>query len=98
MRCADIGVVSLAGIGAERLIVGTTLPNTEHDLIEAEALASLVVRSRSPDAIRAFVDFARVEAAALLDDHVGILLVVAGELLKHRTLDGRMIDVIIGAA
>ena len=45
------------------------------------------MRSRSPAAIDAFVDYARVAAAALLDANIGVVLSLARELLTHRTLD-----------
>jgi hypothetical protein len=60
-RCADIVVISLAGIEAERLIIGTTLPNTGHDPDEAAAIAALLCRS--PASVGAFVAFARAEAS-----------------------------------
>jgi hypothetical protein len=42
----------LAGIEAERLIIGETLPNTRHDLEEAAAIARLLCRS--PASINAY--------------------------------------------
>ena len=56
------------------------------------------MRSRSPAAIDAFVDYARVAAAALLDANIGVVLSLARELLTHRTLDATGIAEIIANA
>jgi hypothetical protein len=86
----------LAGIEAERLFNGTTLPNTEHDLTEATAIARLICRS--PASVDAYLEFARVEVVALLSDHRAVVLAVADALVKHRTINGEQIDGIIRGA
>lgn len=57
-----------------------------------------IVRSRSLAAIDAFIRFAAVEAAALVDANIGIVSSLARELLTHRTLDAAGIAEIIADA
>jgi cell division protease FtsH len=83
----------LAGVEAERLFGGAMLPNTEHDLEEATAIAGLICRS--PASVDAYLAFARVEATALLTDHSAVVLAVADALIWHRTLSGEQIDDIL---
>jgi hypothetical protein len=89
MRCHDLVLVSLAGIEAELLVGGSALPNTEHDLTEARAIASLLCRS--PASINAFIEFPRCEVRELLSADAGILIAV-----RRCTLTGDEIDRIIG--
>jgi hypothetical protein len=56
------------------------------------------VRSRSPAVIDAFIRFATIEAAALVDANVGIVLSLARELLGHRSLDADQIAEIVEKA
>jgi hypothetical protein len=96
MRCADHVIVSVAGIEAERLIIGTTLPNTGHDIEEARAIAVLIVRS--PASVDGYLKFARAEARALLADHADAVQAIAGALVERRTLTADLIDNIIFAS
>lgn len=86
LRCIDITICSMAGVESERLCCGSALQNA-HDEAEARAIAGWIVRSRSLAAIDAFIRFAAIEAAALVDANIGIVLSLARELLTHRTLD-----------
>jgi hypothetical protein len=96
-RCIDITICSMAGVESERLCCGSALQNT-HDEAEARAIAGWIVRSRSLAAIDAFIRFAAIEAAALVDANIGIVLSLARELLTHRTLDAAGIAEIIADA
>jgi hypothetical protein len=55
--------------------------------MQNDRIAGLIVRSRSLAAIDAFIRFATIEAAALVDANIGIVLSPACELFTHRTLD-----------
>ena len=94
-RAGDLVVSLVAGIEAEKLFTTEPLPNTEHDFEEARAIAALICRS--PRSVDAYLDFCRVEARALLVEHRNIVLAISDALLKHRTLDGAMIDETIRA-
>ena len=85
----------LAGREGERLFSGTMLPNTEHDLEEAAAIAGLICRS--PASIAAYLEFCRTEVAALLADHRAVVLAIADGLIRHRTLNGEQITTIANA-
>jgi hypothetical protein len=87
----------LPGIEAERLCCGSALTNS-HDAAEARAFAGSFVRSRSAAAIDAFIRFAAIEPAALLDANIGVVLSLARELLKHHRLDAVRIAKIIANA
>jgi hypothetical protein len=50
--------------------------------IEAREIAALICRS--PESIDAYIAFAKVEAAALLAEHTGIVLDIASALLARR--------------
>jgi hypothetical protein len=83
----------LAGIEAERLLIGELLPNTEHDLREATCIAALIVRS--PASIAAYLEFCRIETIALLTDHADTVLAIAGALVEHRTINAEQIGKIL---
>jgi hypothetical protein len=76
----------LAGREAERIVVGTMLPRTEHDLEEATAIAGLICRS--PASVGAYLAFAKAEVVALLHGHRAAVLAIADALIKHRSIDG----------
>ena len=96
-RAGDLVITLLAGIEAEKLFTVAPLPGSGHDLEEAAAVAALIVRS--PRAINSYLDFARAEAVAILTDHRNIVLKLADELIKHRTIyAGQIDDVIAGAS
>jgi hypothetical protein len=95
MRCADHVIVSLAGIEAERLITGAAMASTGHDLQEARALASLIVRS--PAAVDTYLTYARAEARALLAEHANAVQAIASALVEHRTLNAGQIGKIMQA-
>jgi hypothetical protein len=95
-RAGDLVISLLAGIEAERLFTVAPLANTEHDEDEARAIASLICRS--PRSIDSYLDFCRAEAVALLTDNRNIVMALADELIRYRTLDGEQIDEIIRAA
>jgi hypothetical protein len=86
----------LAGREGERLFSGTMLPNTEHDLEEAAAIAGLICRS--PASIAAYLEFCRTEVAALLADHRAVVLAIADGLIRYRTINGEQITTLIANA
>jgi hypothetical protein len=83
----------LAGPIAEDLFCGARLAGTEHDGIEARAIAGLICRS--PTSVDAYLDFARAEASALLADHAASVLAIADALIRYHTIDAAQIDQII---
>jgi hypothetical protein len=93
LHLADIVVMSLAGREAEKLVFGTAMVGTSHDLDEARDITALIVRS--PSSVAAYLVFAEHEAAGLLAEHRDALRAVADALLRHRTLDGRQIGDLI---
>jgi hypothetical protein len=95
MHCVDNIICLMAGVVAERLVFGRALPGSQHDVVEAEALASIVVRSRAPASTRAMIDYCRCEARCLLESNVGAVLAVTFALLKHGELSGDQIGEII---
>jgi hypothetical protein len=87
----------LAGTEAERLFHTDDPPlRAEHDLQEARSFAGIICTS--PASIDAFIEFARVEARAMLADHRHVVLALATRLVERRTLDGTEIDAIIAQA
>jgi hypothetical protein len=86
----------LAGREGERLFSGTMLPNTEHDLEEAAAIAGLICRS--PASIAAYLELCRTEVAALLADHRAVVLAIADGLIRYRTINGEQITTLIANA
>jgi hypothetical protein len=95
-RSGDQVIALLAGVEAEKLFTTEPLPGTGHDLEEARAIAGLICRS--PRSVDAYIGFCRCEATALLLDHRDVVIAVADELIKYRTLDGSEIDDVIRAA
>jgi hypothetical protein len=90
LQNAGYSVISLlAGPIAEDLFCEARLPNTEHDEIEARAIAGLICRSAT--SVDAYIEFAKVEAVALLTDHADMVLAIAAALVAHRTLNADQI-------
>jgi hypothetical protein len=87
----------LGGTEAERLFHTDDPPlQAAHDLQQAEAFAALIC---SPASIAAFIEFARIEARAILTDHRHVVFALAHALVEHRTLEGSdRIDQIIADA
>jgi hypothetical protein len=83
----------LAGTIAEELFCGELLPNTQHDLDAARAVAGLIVREIAD--IDSYIDLARTETRALLSTHTASVLAIAHALVEHRTIGGDMIERII---
>jgi len=79
-----------AGSVGEELFLDGPAWDAVDDRRQERALAALV--ASSPEAIEAFINFARVEAATLLRDHEHVVRALAAELLIRRTLDGAQID------
>jgi hypothetical protein len=84
----------LAGIEAERLFNGETLPNTAHDIKAARDVAALIVREGSVDA---YIECCRRETRALLLNHAAAVLAIADALIRHRTIGRAQIDTIMRA-
>jgi hypothetical protein len=77
----------LSGSESERLFHTSDPPlQAAHDLDEARAFAGIICSS--PASINAFIDFARAEARAILEDHRHIVFALARALVDYRTLDG----------
>jgi hypothetical protein len=85
----------LAGIEAERLFYGETLPNTAHDIKAARDVAALIVREGSVDA---YIEFCRRETRALLLNHAAAVLAIADALIRHRTINRIQIASIMKAS
>jgi hypothetical protein len=86
-------VAWLAGVEAETLFCDALLPNTEHDLRAARAVASLIVREVSD--VAAYINFARTETRAMLSTYAGGVIAIADALVEHRTLNRFQIAAII---
>ena len=86
-------IALLAGHAAERLFFTELLPDTEHDIVEARALVSLICRS--PESIDAYMAFAAIETAALMAGHRDLVLAIGTELAARRTLAEAEINKII---
>ena len=84
----------LAGVEAEKLFCDASLlPNTEHDLRAARAVAELIVRDVSD--VAAYINFARTETRAMLSTYAGGVIAIADALVEHRTLNRFQIAAII---
>jgi hypothetical protein len=84
----------LAGVEAETLFCDELLPNTEHDLRAARAVAELIVRDVSGD-VDSYISFARTETRAMLSAYAGAVIAIADALVEHRTLNRFEIESII---
>jgi hypothetical protein len=84
----------LAGITAEELFCDELLPNTQHDLDAARAVAGLIVRG-DDSAVESYIDLVRAETRALLSTHAASVLAIADALVEHRTISGDRISEIV---
>jgi hypothetical protein len=66
------------------------------DIWQARSLASIICNSK--DSITAYLQFALVEAKALISKHRETVLALAHALMIERTVDAERIDSIIDAA
>jgi hypothetical protein len=85
-----------AGSVGEELFLDGPAWDAVDDRKQERALAALV--ASSPEAIEAFINFARVEARELLRKYEHVARALAAELLIRRTLDGDQIDLCIKQA
>jgi hypothetical protein len=87
----------LAGTEAERIFYpdAPALP-ADHDVQEAAAFAGVICSS--PEAVAAFLEFAWIEAQAIVRDHQHIVIALANALKVRRSLDAEEIDLLIAAA
>jgi hypothetical protein len=69
---------------------------TLHDQIEAAAFAAIAVAS--PRAVPAFLEYAKGEARALINDHPDVAMAIADGLIEHGVLTGNQVDEIIVVA
>ena len=84
----------LAGVEAEKLFCDASLlPNTEHDLRAARAVAELIVRDVSD--VDSYIEFGRGETRALLTKFAGAVIAIASALVEHRTINRFQIESII---
>jgi hypothetical protein len=65
----------------------------DHDFKEAAAFAGVICSS--PEAVAAYLAFARIEAQAILRDHQHIVFALAKALQVRRTLGAIEIDAVI---
>jgi hypothetical protein len=96
-RATVLCIELVAGTLAEQILHPQDEPlPTIHDQIEAAAFASLAVSS--PRAIPAFLEYAKGEAAALINDHPGVVLAIADALVEHGILTAEQVDAVIEIA
>ena len=95
LHCHNRVVELCAGSCGEQLFLGSAWDAVD-DRKQERALASLV--ASSPEAIEAFIAFARAEATHLLRAHEHVVRALTAELLSRRTLDGGEIDQTIAEA
>jgi hypothetical protein len=87
----------MAGSEAERALYRAAPPlPAQHDEDEARGFGAAFCYSER--AITLFIEYARAEAAALIDLHRTAVLAIAEALVSRRTLNGEEIDQIIAAA
>jgi hypothetical protein len=93
-----VRLVELAGgTAAETVLHSEDEPWIAHsDIRQARSLAAIICTSEA--AIDAYLEFALVEAKALISKHRETVLALANALMIERTLDAERIDSIIDAA
>jgi hypothetical protein len=97
VRAHAMAIELLSGTAAERALYRAAPPlPAQHDQDEARAYGKLVCYSER--AINLFIEYARSEAAALIDLHRTAVLAIADALVSRRTLNGEEIDRIIADA
>lgn len=96
-RATVLCIELVGGTVAEQILHPQEEPlPTYHDQIEAAAFAAIAVSS--PRAIPAFLEYAKGEAAALINDHPDVAMAIADGLVEHGILTGDQVDQIIFAA
>ena len=87
----------VGGSVAEQILYPQDAPlPTLHDQLEAAAFAAIAVSS--PRAVPAFLEYAKSEAAALINDHPDVAMAIADALLEHGILTGEQVDSVIASA
>jgi hypothetical protein len=95
--CQDSILELLAGTKAERLFYPDAPPLlADHDVKEAAAFSGVICSS--PEAVDAYLAFARIEAQAILRQHQHVLIALANALKVRRSLDARDLDEVIAIA
>ena len=96
-RATVLCIELVGGTVAEQILYPQDEPlPTFHDQIEAAAFAAIAVSS--PRAVPAFLEYAKGEAAALINDHPDVAMAIADGLVEHGILTGDQVDEIIVAA
>jgi hypothetical protein len=96
-RATVLCIELVGGTIAEQILHPQDEPlPTYHDQIEAAAFAAIAVSS--PRAVPAFLEYAKGEAAALINDHPDVAMAIADGLVEHGILTGDQVDGIIVAA
>jgi hypothetical protein len=96
-RATVLCIELVGGTVAEQILHPQAEPlPTYHDQIEAAAFAAIAVSS--PRAVPAFLEYAKGEAAALINDHPDVAMAIAVGLVEHGILTGAQVDEIIVAA
>jgi hypothetical protein len=96
-RATVLCIELVGGTVAEQILRPQDEPlPTYHDQIEAAAFAAIAVSS--PRAVPAFLDYAKGEAAALINDHPDVAIAIADGLVEHGILTGDQVDEIIVTA
>jgi hypothetical protein len=91
-RCVEL----VAGTVGEELFLDGPAWVAHDDLRQARAYAGIICSS--PESVEAFLDFCRVEAAALLTASAHIVHALAADLATRRTMDGAEVDSVIESA
>jgi hypothetical protein len=93
-RATVLCIELVGGTVAEQILHPQDEPlPTYHDQIEAAAFAAIAVSS--PRAIPAFLEYAKREAAALINDHADVAMAIADGLAEPGILTGDQVDEII---
>jgi hypothetical protein len=96
-RATVLAIEPVAGTVAEQILHPHEEPlPTYHDQLEAAAFAAVAVAS--PRAVPAFLEYAKGEAAALINDHPDVAMAIADGLVEHGSLTGDEVDAIIASA
>jgi ATP-dependent Zn protease len=96
-RATVLAIELVSGTVAEQILHPHEEPlPTYHDQLEAAAFAAVAVAS--PRAVPAFLEYAKGEAAALINDHRDVAMAIADGLVEHGSLTGDQVDAIIASA
>jgi hypothetical protein len=96
-RATVLCIELVGGTVAEQILHPQDEPlPTYHDQVEATAFAAIAVSS--PRAVPAFLEYAKGEAAALINDHPDVAMAIADGLVEHGILTGDQVDEIIVTA